>query len=67
MGKRAFVTGAGTAPGGDLLGIGEAIAVLFASQGARVVVADVSAERAAATVSLIKSGSCRFPAAAGRS
>lgn len=52
-GKRAFVTGAGTAPGGDLLGIGEAIAVLFASQGARVAVADVSAERAAATVSLI--------------
>jgi NAD(P)-dependent dehydrogenase (short-subunit alcohol dehydrogenase family) len=52
-GKRAFVTGAGTAPGGDLLGIGEAIAVLFASQGARVAVADVSAESAAATVGLI--------------
>jgi NAD(P)-dependent dehydrogenase (short-subunit alcohol dehydrogenase family) len=52
-GKRAFVTGAGTAPGGDLLGIGEAIAVLFASQGARVAVADVSGERAEATVGLI--------------
>jgi NAD(P)-dependent dehydrogenase (short-subunit alcohol dehydrogenase family) len=52
-GKRAFVTGAGTAPGGDLLGIGEAIAVLFASQGASVAVADISAERAAATVRLI--------------
>jgi NAD(P)-dependent dehydrogenase (short-subunit alcohol dehydrogenase family) len=53
MGKRAFVTGAGTAPGGDLLGIGEAIAVLFASQGARVAVADASGERAEATVRLI--------------
>jgi len=52
-GKRAFVTGAGTAPGGDLLGIGEAIAVLFASQGAKVAVADVSGERAKATVGLI--------------
>jgi len=40
-GKRAFVTGAGTAPGGDLLGIGEAIAVLFASQGAKVAVAAI--------------------------
>src|SRR5215475_15860974 len=52
-GKRAFITGAGTAPGGDLLGIGEAIAVLFARQGAKVAVADVSGERAQATVSLI--------------
>ena len=52
-GKRAFVTGAGTAPGGELLGIGEAIAVLYAAQGAKVAVADVSAERAEATLALI--------------
>ncbi|HEY7105933.1 MAG TPA: SDR family oxidoreductase [Acidimicrobiia bacterium] len=53
-GKRAFVTGAGTAPGGGLLGIGEAIAVLFAAQGARVAVADISAERADATLRLVE-------------
>ena len=52
-GKRVFVTGAGTAPGGDLLGIGEAVAVLFAAQGARVALADVSGERAAATLALV--------------
>jgi NAD(P)-dependent dehydrogenase (short-subunit alcohol dehydrogenase family) len=52
-GKRAFVTGAGTDPGGELLGIGEAIAVLFAAQGAKVAVADVSSERADATLALI--------------
>ena len=44
------MTGAGTAPDGGLLGIGEAIAMLFASQGAAVAVADISAERAQATV-----------------
>ncbi len=53
-GKRAFVTGAGTTAGGDPIGIGEAIAVLFAVQGARVAVADVSPERAAATVAMIE-------------
>jgi NAD(P)-dependent dehydrogenase (short-subunit alcohol dehydrogenase family) len=52
-GKRALVTGAGTTPGSDLPGIGEAIAMLFASQGAKVAVADISAERAQATVTLI--------------
>lgn len=52
-GKRAFVTGAGSSPGGELLGIGEAIAVLFAAQGAHVAVADISRERAEATVTLI--------------
>jgi NAD(P)-dependent dehydrogenase (short-subunit alcohol dehydrogenase family) len=54
VGKRAFVTGAGTAPGGELLGIGEAIAVLFAAQGARVAVVDVSAARAEATLRLVE-------------
>ena len=52
-GKRAFVTGAGTTPGGGLPGIGEAIAVLFAAQGANVAIADVSAERAEATLRLV--------------
>ena len=52
-GKRAFVTGAGTAPDRDLLGIGEAIAVLFAAQGARVAVADITRERADATLRMI--------------
>lgn len=54
VGKRAYITGAGTSPGGDLLGIGEAIAVLFAAQGATVAIADVSAERAAATLALVR-------------
>jgi NAD(P)-dependent dehydrogenase (short-subunit alcohol dehydrogenase family) len=52
-GKRTFVTGAGTAPDGGLLGIGEAIAVLFAAQGARVAVADIARERAEATLRMI--------------
>ncbi|MDA8044285.1 MAG: SDR family NAD(P)-dependent oxidoreductase [Actinomycetota bacterium] len=52
-GKRAFVTGAGMLAGGELFGIGEAIAVLFAAQGAAVAVADVSRARAEATVELI--------------
>jgi NAD(P)-dependent dehydrogenase (short-subunit alcohol dehydrogenase family) len=52
-GKRAFVTGAGTAPDGDLVGVGEAIAVLFAAQGARVAVADIAADRAEATLAMI--------------
>jgi NAD(P)-dependent dehydrogenase (short-subunit alcohol dehydrogenase family) len=51
-GKAAFVTGAGTG-GGDLLGIGEAIAVLFAAQGARVGIVDISRERAESTEKLV--------------
>jgi NAD(P)-dependent dehydrogenase (short-subunit alcohol dehydrogenase family) len=53
-GKRAFVTGAGTTPGGDLPGIGDAVAVLFAAQGAKVAIADISAERAEATLRLVE-------------
>jgi NAD(P)-dependent dehydrogenase (short-subunit alcohol dehydrogenase family) len=53
-GKRAFVTGAGTAPDGGLLGVGEAIAVLFAAQGAQVAIADVAEERAQATLRLVE-------------
>jgi len=50
-GRVAIVTGAGSE--GSLLGTGVAIATLFASQGARVGVVDISAERAARTVELI--------------
>ena len=54
-GKRAFVTGAGTDPDGELVGVGEAIAVLFAVQGARVAIADIDRDRAAATLALVNS------------
>jgi NAD(P)-dependent dehydrogenase (short-subunit alcohol dehydrogenase family) len=50
-GRVAIVTGAGSA--GGLLGIGEAIAVLFAAQGARVGVVDISEERAEVTRGMI--------------
>jgi hypothetical protein len=53
-GNRAFVTGAGTAPDGDLMGVGEAIAILFAAQGARVAVADKESDRAEATLTMIE-------------
>jgi NAD(P)-dependent dehydrogenase (short-subunit alcohol dehydrogenase family) len=53
LGKRALVSGAGTSPGTELFGIGEAIAILFALQGARVSVVDISRERADATRQLI--------------
>src|SRR5262249_55303328 len=54
VGKRAFITGAGTEPAGDLVGVGEAIAVLFASQGARVAIADIDRDRAAATLAMVE-------------
>ncbi|MBM3660819.1 MAG: SDR family oxidoreductase [Actinobacteria bacterium] len=54
LGARAFVTGAGTQPGGGPIGIGEAIAVLFAAQGARVAVADIDRDRADATVGMVR-------------
>jgi NAD(P)-dependent dehydrogenase (short-subunit alcohol dehydrogenase family) len=50
-GRVALVTGAGSAPG--LMGIGEAIALLFADQGASVGVVDISQERAEYTKALI--------------
>jgi NAD(P)-dependent dehydrogenase (short-subunit alcohol dehydrogenase family) len=55
-GKRALVTGAGAAPNGALIGIGEATAVLLAMQGARVLIADISSERAEATRRTIEEG-----------
>lgn len=51
-GRRAFISGAGTS--GELTGIGDAIAVLFAVQGAHVGIADVSRERADATLALVE-------------
>jgi NAD(P)-dependent dehydrogenase (short-subunit alcohol dehydrogenase family) len=46
------VSGAGS--GGELVGIGDAIAVLFAAQGARVGIVDVSRERADTTLQLVR-------------
>ena len=43
-GRVAIVTGGGSA--GDLMGIGGAIAILFAAQGAKVGIVDISSERA---------------------
>ena len=51
-GKPALVTGAGTR-GGIPIGIGEAIAIVFATQGAKVAVVDISPERAQHTVDII--------------
>jgi NAD(P)-dependent dehydrogenase (short-subunit alcohol dehydrogenase family) len=51
-GKRAIVTGAGTR-GGFPIGIGEAIAIVFATQGAKVAVVDISLQRAQHTVDII--------------
>ena len=48
-GKVAFITGAGS-------GIGRAAAILFAKEGAKVVVADVKAPAGAETVQLIQAG-----------
>lgn len=50
-GKVALVTGGGSE--GEFLGIGAAISILFAAQGARVGVVDVSAERAKQTLDRI--------------
>jgi NAD(P)-dependent dehydrogenase (short-subunit alcohol dehydrogenase family) len=52
-GKRAFVTGAGTEADGGLVGVGEAIAILFAAQGARVAIADIDRDRAVATRAMV--------------
>ena len=52
-GKAAVVTGAGTR-GRSALGIGYATALLFARQGARIVVADMDEDRAATTLKTIR-------------
>ncbi|MBN8995044.1 MAG: SDR family oxidoreductase [Rhizobiales bacterium] len=48
-GKIAIVTGAGTTQARDNFGTGQAIALLFARQGAKVLVADLDADRAELT------------------
>jgi NAD(P)-dependent dehydrogenase (short-subunit alcohol dehydrogenase family) len=57
-GRVAVVTGAGSS--GSFMGVGVATAVLFAAQGAKVGVVDVSAERAEATKALVEAagGEC---------
>ena len=42
-----------SAPDGGLVGVGEAIAILFAAQGARVAVADIDRDRAAAALAIV--------------
>ena len=51
-GKVAIVTGAGSV--GDGYGTGKAISVLFAREGARVVLVDRDKERAAGTLGVIE-------------
>jgi NAD(P)-dependent dehydrogenase (short-subunit alcohol dehydrogenase family) len=51
-GRVAIVTGAGSSE--ELMGIGGAIAILFAAQGARVGIVDISPERAARTHALVE-------------
>jgi NAD(P)-dependent dehydrogenase (short-subunit alcohol dehydrogenase family) len=50
-GKVALVTGGGS--DGDFLGIGAATSILLAAQGAKVAIADISADRAGQTVARI--------------
>jgi|SRR6185437_4141204 NAD(P)-dependent dehydrogenase (short-subunit alcohol dehydrogenase family) len=59
-GKVAIVAGAGSVGDGTLIGNGRAAAVLFAREGARVVVADISAAAAKSTAELIEAegGQC---------
>jgi NAD(P)-dependent dehydrogenase (short-subunit alcohol dehydrogenase family) len=53
-GKMAMVTGAGSRPDAVGVGIGEAIARLFAREGARVLAVDMDEARAALTVATIR-------------
>ncbi len=52
VGWRAIVAGAGTL--GDGVGTGKAIAALFAAEGARVALLDLEADRAEATLALVR-------------
>ena len=51
-GWKAIVTGAGTL--GEGVGTGKAIAALFAAEGATVAILDLDAERAGATLALVR-------------
>ena len=53
-GKIALVTGAGTREPGPLVGVGRAISVRFASEGARIVAVDVGGSPLAETVAAVE-------------
>ena len=53
-GKVAIVTGAGATGGGDFVGIGQAISILFARQGASVLLVDRDERNAETTLSMIR-------------
>ena len=52
--KVAVVTGAGTTGSGDLAGVGQATAILFARQGAKVLLVDREERNAEATLAMIR-------------
>ena len=52
--KVAIVTGAGATGSGDFVGIGQATSILFASQGAKVILVDRDEKNAAVTLATIK-------------
>ena len=53
-GKVAVVTGAGATGSGDFVGIGQAISILFARQGAKVLLVDRDEGNAATTLAMIR-------------
>ena len=53
-GKVAIVTGAGATGSGDFVGIGQAISILFARNGAKVLLADRNQQNAEVTLATIK-------------
>ena len=53
-GKVAIVTGAGATGSGDFVGIGQAISILFARNGAKVLLVDRNEENVEATLATIK-------------
>jgi NAD(P)-dependent dehydrogenase (short-subunit alcohol dehydrogenase family) len=53
-GKVAIVTGAGATGSGDFVGIGQAISILFARNGAKVLLVDRNQQNAEATLATIK-------------
>jgi NAD(P)-dependent dehydrogenase (short-subunit alcohol dehydrogenase family) len=53
-GKVAIVTGSGATGSGDFVGIGQAISILFARHGARVLLVDRDQQNAEATLATIK-------------
>ena len=52
--KVAVVTGAGATGSGDFVGVGQAISMLFARQGARVLLVDREERNAEATLAMIR-------------